>query len=204
MDVEAPRQLPVTVVVARRPRAGHEADLERWAHGVCAGAGRFPGHLGAQVYPPSPPDRTDLVIVFGFGTAAQLAAWEHSPERAQWLQRAEPISEGGQHSPPLQVLAGLFGAAGTPMVPPPRWKSAVVIALSIYPLSLVLALLVSPHLGGLAAPVRTVVTTALVVPMMVWVAVPLVTRALSGWLRPRSSMSRPGPRGSDRAVRDTG
>jgi antibiotic biosynthesis monooxygenase (ABM) superfamily enzyme len=65
----------------------------------------------------------------------------------------------------------------------PRYKTAVIIWLAIYPaLTLTLALL-----GGVLAPLplflRTLVLTGLLVPMMVYVLVPAVTRLLAGWLR---------------------
>jgi antibiotic biosynthesis monooxygenase (ABM) superfamily enzyme len=182
MAPDATPSLPVTVVVSRRARAGREGDLEQWAQGVCAAAAQFPGHLGAQIHQPSVPENADLVIVFGFEAAGELAEWERSDVRAEWLRRAEPLSDGGQQVHTVQTLAGLFTAPGRPMVPPPRWKSAVVICLALYPLSLLVALLIAPHLGGLPVAGRSLVSTALVVPLMVWVAVPAVSRLLRRWL----------------------
>ena len=73
--------LPVTVVLSRRPAPGREQDLLAWADRMTKAAGRFPGHLGAQIYPPDAPDHPDLVIAFSFSTAAELSDWEHSDER---------------------------------------------------------------------------------------------------------------------------
>jgi len=182
MDLGATQSLPVTVVVSRRARPGQETALTAWARGITGVAERFPGHLGAQIHEPTPPDHEDLVIVFGFGTAEQLQAWERSPERAEWLRRADAVSEGGQQAHTLETLASLFTPPGRTGIAPPRWKSAVVIALSLYPLSLLVALVVTPHLGGLPVPLRSLATTLLVVPLMVWVAVPTVSKLLRRWL----------------------
>jgi antibiotic biosynthesis monooxygenase (ABM) superfamily enzyme len=173
------------VVVSRRARPGREAELVRWAAEVTAAASAFPGHLGAQVYEPAPPDHEDLVIVFGFATAEQLARWERSPERTGLIRRADELSVGTQHAHTLETLATLFSAPGTAAVAPPRWKTATVIALAIYPLTLLVALLVSPHLSSLPVPLRSLATTVLIVPLMTWVAVPAVSRLLGGWLRRR-------------------
>jgi len=79
---------------------------------VAAAAGRFPGHLGAHVHDSSHPTATKLVIVFGFATAAQLAAWEASTERAEWLERADQLSEGGQRTQTVENFAALFATPG--------------------------------------------------------------------------------------------
>jgi antibiotic biosynthesis monooxygenase (ABM) superfamily enzyme len=185
MDLGATQSLPVTVVVSRRARPGQEKALAAWAHGITEEASRFPGHLGAQIHESAPPDHEDLVIVFGFSNAEQLQAWENSPERADWLRRAAAVSEGDQQAHTLETLASLFTSPGQTGVAPPRWKSATVIALSLYPLSLLVALLVTPHLGGLPVPLRSLTTTVLIVPLMVWVAVPTVSRLLRSWLTGR-------------------
>lgn len=64
----------------------------------------------------------------------------------------------------------------------PRWKTAVVIALAIYPASLVVNLALGPLVGGWALPLRVLVTTAILVPFMVWAGVPWLTRRLDRWL----------------------
>jgi antibiotic biosynthesis monooxygenase (ABM) superfamily enzyme len=69
----------------------------------------------------------------------------------------------------------------------PRYKTAVIIWLAIYPaLTLTLALL-SPVLAPLPLFLRTLILTALLVPIMVYVLVPTVQRLLAGWLSPGDS-----------------
>lgn len=179
------QSLPVTVVVSRRARPGHEAELVEWARGVQEAAARFPGHLGARIHEPAPPDNETLVIVFGFATAEQLHAWEHSPERAAWLRKADALSEGDQQNHTLETFASLFTRPGATGVAPPRWKSATVILLAIYPLSVLVALVVAPYLGGLPVPLRSLVTSVIIVPLMVWFAVPTVSKLLRRWLAAR-------------------
>jgi antibiotic biosynthesis monooxygenase (ABM) superfamily enzyme len=40
--------LPVTVVVARRPVPGREAELDAWVHGIVEAANAFPGNPGPR------------------------------------------------------------------------------------------------------------------------------------------------------------
>jgi len=177
--------LPVTVVISRRPVPGHEAELVEWAHGILEVASAFPGHLGAEIYPPSPPDRADLVLAFSFANAAALSTWEHSDERRSWLARAEGMVVGETRTHSVSGFEGIFAhAPGQPVVPPPRWKTASIIALALYPVSLLLNWLLAPHIATWNIFVRVLVTTAIIVPYMAWLGVPYLSRWLRRWLHP--------------------
>lgn len=179
----AGHHLPVTVVVSRRPAAGREAELVEWAHGIVTAASAFPGHLGAQVHEPSPPDRDDLVIAFSFSDAMTLSDWEHSAVRAQWLERAAPLVEGGSTAHTVTGLEALF--AGPKARTPPKWKTATVIWVALFPFSVLVNWLLGPALRDLPLPVRVLVTSLLIVPWMVWAGVPWLSKLLRGWLAPR-------------------
>ena len=177
--------LPVTVVVSRRPAPGRTQELVDWANGISNAAAAFHGHLGAQIYPPSPPERDDLVIAFSFATADDLHTWEHSDERRAWVERGRPLIVGRQEAHGVSGFEGIFSpVVHASATPPPRWKTATVIALALYPASLLVSWLLVPHLMGINIALRVLVTTAILVPFMAWVGVPWVTRWLSGWLRP--------------------
>jgi antibiotic biosynthesis monooxygenase (ABM) superfamily enzyme len=180
----APSSLPVTVVVSRRPAPGREAELEAWAHGIVAVAEKFPGHLAAQVFRPSPPDRDDLVIAFSFANADALSAWERSDERREWLEQGSELVTGVATTHAVSGFEGIFAhTPGHPVVPPARWKTAAIIALALYPMSLLVNWLLVPHLADLNVALRTLLSVAIIVPYMAWLGVPLLSRWLRGWLR---------------------
>ena len=105
--------LPVTVVLSRHPVPGREDELVAWADGVSEAAAAFPGHLGAVVYPPSPPDCDDLVIAFSFASAEQLSAWERSEERRSWLDRSPLLHRAAHLATPGELAErGVEGATG--------------------------------------------------------------------------------------------
>ena len=176
--------LPVTVVISRTPAPGREQELIDWAMGIKAAAGAFPGHLGGELYPPSPPDRNDLVMAFSFANAEALSAWEHSDVRRDWLQRAESLIVGEARTHAASGFEGIFShAPGQPVMPPPRWKTATIIALALYPMSLLLNWLLGPHIAGWNIWLRVLLTTAIIVPYMAWIGVPYLSKWLRGWLR---------------------
>lgn len=176
--------LPVTVVISRRPASGREAELLRWAESIIAVAQKFPGHLGAQVFPPEPPDHEDLVLAFSFASADELAAWEGSPERRDWLARADDLVVGPATVHSVSGFEGIFAhGRNEAVIPPPRWKTATIIALALYPVSLLLSWALGPILADANIAVRVLITTAIIVPYMAWLGVPLLSRWLRGWLR---------------------
>lgn len=175
--------LPVTVVISRTPAPGKEDELLAWAAGISAAAHQFPGHLAAQIYPPGEVDSGELVMAFSFEDARSLSSWEHSGVRRDWLARAEDLVAGEARTHAVSGFEGIFAhSPGKPVVPPPRWKTAVVIALALYPMSLLLSWILAPHISSWNIFVRVLLTTVILVPYMAWVGVPYLSKWLRRWL----------------------
>lgn len=178
---------PVTTAVVRRVVDGRESEFRAWADEGMAVVRRHPGFLGAG-WLRSGTDDEEWHVVHRFADDASLQRWLDSPERTAWVERGT----GTAHDAAWHRLSGVEGwfaphGAGAPAAPvaaapPPRWKQAVTIWLGFFPISLVLAVVVAPHLSGLDVVLRTLVTTVVTTPVMVYVVLPLVTRLVGGWL----------------------
>ena len=69
------------------------------------------------------------------------------------------------------------------MKAPKKWKMAVLVWMAIYPtITLIFALLGDQFVQITPLPLRTLVITALVVPLMVFSIIPLLQRILKKWL----------------------
>jgi antibiotic biosynthesis monooxygenase (ABM) superfamily enzyme len=68
---------------------------------------------------------------------------------------------------------------------PPRWKTAVVVWLAIYPSITFLLWLAGPRIASWPLALRTLAITAVLVPLMVFLLLPAIQRLLAWWLRPR-------------------
>ncbi|MBI1349908.1 MAG: antibiotic biosynthesis monooxygenase [Actinomycetales bacterium] len=175
--------LPVSVVISRTPIPGREADLVAWAEGIATVAEQFPGHLGARIYPPEESDRGELVLAFSFRDAESLSAWEHSAQRRDWLRRLDGLIVGEARTHSVSGFEGIFAhAPGQPVLPPPRWKTATIIALALYPVSLLLTWLLAPRIADWNLFLRVLLTVVIIVPYMAWLGVPYLSRWLRGWL----------------------
>ncbi|RJQ82799.1 antibiotic biosynthesis monooxygenase [Pseudonocardiaceae bacterium YIM PH 21723] len=169
----------ITVLVARRVEAGHEAEFEDWAAGILAAAARHPGHLGHGLLRPEAPGEP-WHLLHRFRDAESYRAWMRSPERAAHFDRA-----GRHHAETARrELHGVEAWFAVAPGAPPRWKLAVVSGAGILPVSLTANLLLGPLLGGAPLVVRTMLFAVLFSLLMTYLVLPNLTRLLRGWLYP--------------------
>lgn len=174
---------PITTTVTRRVKHGHEAAYDEILEGIIAAASRYPGYLGVEVFRPSGGD--EYRTVYRFDNAGDLRRWLDSDERAAWLERAQPHVIGPMRTSFLTGLESWFTLPERPGAPaPPAYKMALLTWVTIFPLITLVVLALDPVLTSLALVPRLAITTAVTVPLMTWVVMPRVTRALRGWLFP--------------------
>lgn len=177
---------PVTVVISRQVKPGCEIAFEEFISGITAAAMTFEGHLGTNIFRPSNPNETEYRIIFKFARASNLRIWEESECRRQWLARAESLTLG---SPKIEILTGLETwftlPTSKPIVPPPRYKMAVLTWLAIFPLINIINLLFASVLNQLPPLLRSLVLTVILVLLMTYVVMPRITRLFAPWLYPK-------------------
>ncbi|WP_217126065.1 antibiotic biosynthesis monooxygenase [Hydrogenophilus thiooxidans] len=177
------------VLVSRRAKLGHEAELEQTWTKLSAVASRFPGYLGGQLIRPSDSDGSGeprrYHMLFAFDTPEHLRQWQESPERALGLKALEPHVEGNAVIHELSGLEHWFPSIEVrSSAAPPRWKIALITWFGIYPTVLVLFLTIAPHLEHWPLPLRTAIITAMVVVAMTWFVAPTLTKWFHDWLHP--------------------
>ncbi len=70
-------------------------------------------------------------------------------------------------------------------VPGPSWKIALLTWVALWPTVTVVMWVVQPQLRALPVPLQTLLMTAIIVPLMAWVHMPLLTRLFRNWIAPR-------------------
>jgi uncharacterized protein len=175
---------PITTAVTRRVKPGHEAAYEEFLEGIIAAASGFRGYLGVEVFRPSR-GGDEYRIVYRFEGSGDLRSWLDSDEHAAWLERAEPHVIGPMRTSMLTGLESWFTLPARPGAPPPPpYKMALLTWITLFPLITLVVLALDPVLTRLDLVPRLAITTAVTVPLMTWVVMPRVTRALRGWLYP--------------------
>ena len=177
---------PITVSITRIVDPERAKEVAAWARAGQDLLSASPGYLGSGWVRPDP-ESPEWHMLFRFADAASLELWQNSPERAWWVASALGMVE---HSPE-ERRTGIEGWFDTPSsievisptgAVPPRWKQMVSIFLVFFPLSLLSNWALSPITGAWPLPLRVLVTVLLVTPVMTYVAMPFVTRALRPWL----------------------
>ncbi len=65
---------------------------------------------------------------------------------------------------------------------PPKWKFAIMVWIAIYPSITILQFIIGDSLLSLAIPIRTLILTFILVPLMVFVLLPFLRKFLDKWL----------------------
>lgn len=180
--------LPATVVVRRTARPGCEQPLQDWSTGLCQHAQAQPGHVRSRVFREPVSDAGELLLGITFASPSALAAWSASSERAEHVEAVAALTEGEARplsvddlSPEEWIVRASLHAPNRR--PPPRWVSALMVWTVLYPTVLFIGWLMGPILDSWHVLLSTFVTTALLVPFVLYLGVPLLQRALRPLLR---------------------
>lgn len=184
---------PVTVSITRHVHPAHGDEMVAWVHAGGALAARFDGFLGTGWVRPSAESGV-WHMLYRFADERALARWEASTQRSWWLGAAQGLVEEsrvekrtgieGWFDEPVTTDVQELGAAPPPPAPP-RWKQAVVIWLTFFPLSLLVTWLAGQLVPDLPLVPRVLASTIVMTPVMTYLALPWMTRRLGWWLQGR-------------------
>jgi hypothetical protein len=184
-EQQAHRAHHASATISQRIEPACEQAYEALLGGIHEEAKKFGGFLRREVIKSTAGNHLEYTHVIHFDDEAHLRRWEHSPERHAWLSR---MSSMAVHTTPLQVLTGLETwftlSADKPIVPPPRYKMAMVTWLAIFPLITLVSYATVPIFVDVPIVVRVLAMTVLVVPLMTYVVMPRMTRLFRRWLYP--------------------
>jgi antibiotic biosynthesis monooxygenase (ABM) superfamily enzyme len=143
------------------------------------------GYQGAAIMRPEAGHPQIFSIVAHFSSQADLDAWTSSELRGRLVAEADEVSIGGLNVQQAAGLEAWFQLPGQPIVvPPPRYKMAVVTWVALLPLLIVTNLVATPVLAPLPPILRLVPISMVLVGLMTWAVMPLMTKAFRFWLYP--------------------
>ena len=179
---------PVAVNITRRIKPGRVAEFEEWLSGITAAISRFPGYLGAEVSKSDGPTGTEYRIIVKFDSLSDLKRWEDSEELREWVRRVESLQEGPAQRHDVTGIERWFVLPpSSDAQTPPRYKIVAITWLAIYPLLTAVFYFFGDQLLQLPLGFRTLVVTAIIVPVMLYVVMPLMTPLFARWLYPSES-----------------
>lgn len=161
------------------------------------GSSKQDGSMGIDIIRPTPNNissksKPEYVVIFRFNNYDNLAKWEKSPIRNEWLQKGRKLVES---DPDVQKMTGLefwftpyFKDESSPPIiplnPPPRYKMVIVTipVISILISTLVPLIHFLTEILLIPFPIRLVIAIAITVILMTYVIMPLLTKLLKPWL----------------------
>ncbi len=187
---------PVTVIVKRIAKKDRIKEFEEWLSGISKEVSRQEGSMGIDIIKPtssnaSSKSKSEYVIIFRFNNYDNLAKWEKSPIRNEWLQKGRKLVE---NDPDVEKMTGLefwftpsFKDEYSPMIPlqpPPRYKMVIVTipVISILLLALVPQIHFLTEMLSIPFPIRLVIALTITVVLMTYVIMPFLTKLLKPWL----------------------
>ncbi|HET8858148.1 MAG TPA: hypothetical protein VFM28_11530 [Nitrososphaeraceae archaeon] len=184
---------PVTVIVKRIAKKDKIKEFEEWLSGISKEVSKQEGSMGIDIIRPTGDNKSKLeyVVIFRFNNYDNLAKWEKSPIRNEWLQKGRKLIEA---DPDVQKLTGLefwftpyFKDESSPMIPlqpPTRYKMVIVTipVISILLLTLVPQIHFFTEMLSIPFPIRLVIAITITVLLMTYVIMPLLTKLLKSWL----------------------
>jgi len=179
-------QAPVTVAVIRVVKPGSEEAFERAIHDFVQRSLHLPGQLGVHILRPAPGSGSrEYGILRRFASAKARDEFYRLPLFNEWKQEVAGLVEGEPHYEHLSGLETWFTLPGQrAIVPPPRWKMALVTVLGVWPASIFVPWLLNPFMSGLASSLQALFMAAGIVILLTWVIMPVLVRILSPWLYP--------------------
>lgn len=175
----------VTVVWSRQAKPGSQAALQDVIDRLAKAMAVAPGFEGVASLRPRAGHPPVYTMVAHFASQADLDAWVSSEIRGRLYAEAEQVSVGGLNVQQATGLEAWFQMPGQPLVvPPPRYKTAVITWLAIFPLLVLANLIATPLLSQLSPLVRLLPVSIVLIALMNWVVMPRMTRWFRFWLYP--------------------
>lgn len=181
---------PVTTIFSRRVRPGFEDQYENWLAGISRESSRFPGNQGTTNVRPGD-GRGEYITFVQFDATENLDRWLNSEERASWLAKLESITLDSEEVSSLTGMERWFTLPDRSVTQaPPKYKSALLVILGLYPIAMLLRPLFQFLFQGWPIPLAALASMVISVSLMVWVVMPLLTRLFFRWLYPSHARPR--------------
>lgn len=180
---------PVTATIAQSIDPSCQDAYEALLVGIHSEVRAFGGFLRREIIKSSVGPFIDYTFILHFDNEDNLHRWERSAERAQWITRMSGLAA---KTTPLQVLTGLETwftlKPGQAIVPPPRYKMAIVTWVAIFPLISLQSYAMKFALGDMHTILHAFIATMVLVPLMTYIVMPRMTRLMHSWLYPREGL----------------
>ena len=170
-------------LISRSIKPGYEKDYDDWLRRFLEFERKALGYLGTTVVLPGSTSSNIRYIIRRFTDKASMDIWDNSPEVQKLLQEANRYST--RHYETATGLETWFMLPNLkPLMPPPRWKMAIVIFVAAYTTSMLSRSLLGFLLSDWPLTASTVVYSTILVISLTYLLLPILSRIFKQWLYP--------------------
>jgi antibiotic biosynthesis monooxygenase (ABM) superfamily enzyme len=175
---------PIHIAITRKVKPGREREFEQQLSAFAQRSLKESGTRGVQLLYPTPGSGiNEYGVLRTFASRSDRKAFYESHLYREWLTTVEHLVEG---EPRCRELHGLEAWFRNPTADAPQqWKMAIATYLGVVPVIMFLSLTLGQWIQSWNFVLKNVVFNAFVVALLTWVVMPLITRALRGWLTPK-------------------
>ena len=176
-------QKEATEVISRNIKPGHEKDYDDWLRRYMKLENKAPGYLSTTIIAPGGNSSTVRYIINRFSDKASMDAWKNSREALALVEEANGCST--RHYVSATGLETWFFVPDfKAIIPPPRWKMAVIVFIAAYIVSSLSRSVLTPFLPSWPFLINTVIYTSILVVSLTFIMMPVLSKLLRRWLYP--------------------
>ena len=181
MKMDDSHSKEVTFVISRNIKSGYEREYDEWLRRYLAIERKAPGYLGTTIIMPGGANSAIRYIIQRYADKASMRASKGSQESLKLIEEANNYS-----TPHYESATGLETWFTLPdlktIVPPPRWKMAIVVFMAAYVIASLSRYILSPYLGEWPILLNSTIFTGILVVGLTYFAMPILSRLLRHWL----------------------
>ncbi len=152
----------VTFVISRNIKPGYEKEYDDWLRRYLAIETKAPGYLGTTIIMSGGTKSAIRYIIQRYEDKASMTAWKDSQQSLNLIEEANNYSIPHYESSTCIETWFTLPDLKT-MVPPPRWKMAIVVFIAAYGISSLSRYILTPYLGEWPILSSTIIFTGILV-----------------------------------------
>jgi antibiotic biosynthesis monooxygenase (ABM) superfamily enzyme len=171
----------VTSLISRSIKPGYEKDYDDWLRRFLEFERKALGYLGTTVVLPGGTNSNIRYIIRRFTDKASMDIWDNSPDVQRLLQEANRYST--RHYEIATGLETWFMLPNLrPVMPPPRWKMAIVVFVAAYTTSMLSRSLLGFLFSDWPLIASTLIYSTILVISLTYLLLPILSRIFKRWL----------------------
>lgn len=154
-----------------------------WESKVQLAQAKFPGYRGVYWQPPAPGSHKWCTLL-RFDSAENLENWFRSEERAELITEKDNLIEATKFQQVTNSFPGWFPVDAKTGAQTPKWKTALLLVLALFPVIVLQGHFVRPLLSWMNPVLNTFVNLVACICLTTFVTMPALVKVFRWWLMP--------------------